>query len=277
MIHENYKINFFFQLKSQGFFRNYSIDLRNVTIVLLVMEFIICVDMVFGNFMITLFGVNFDSVPLDDKFLLITIAVPISYNTLIIILLMNVFCRMCSITNLVEIHKVCGLNDYNLKKRIKLTMKLLDKMNDTIFSINTSYIINIILSILNVTMTMIFMTFLGFDFITNDLDISNGILVAGGYSYSLLVGFGCVVIIYYSSSIKITHYTVLNNLTEIHLRFNDRKVHRQIHLAALQITHFCKKISCGLFELDWKCILVIIASVFNYIIVMIQFDIMISK
>ena len=156
-------------------------------------------------------------------------------------------------------------------------MKIFDKINDTVLSINRCYMINILISFFNLTLVLIFIIFLIYDVLVHQLKIDDAILIVGGSSYAICISIGCLIIISYSSTIEKLHYLVMKNYVELYLGTKDKKIHRLVHLAMIQLTHFRKDISCGLYDFNWNCIFLILTSVFNYVIVMIQFDVMISK
>ena len=233
--------------------------------------------MVIGYLIVTYFGVKFDSIPLNDPIFLTIISIPMSFNVLIIILLHTIFTRISIIIKLTDIKNVCSFSTFNLKKRINLVMLLYDKINDSILSVNNCYIINLLVAFLNITAIYIFMTFLLYDTVIHELKPENIILGLGGYSYCFCFGTSCVVIIYFSTSIRKSHDATIKNFFKMHFLLKNRRICNKVHLASLQFYHFRKEISCGLFDFNWKYLMVVITSVFNYVIVMIQFEGMISK
>jgi len=233
--------------------------------------------MIFGYLMVTHFGVKYDAIPLNDPIFLTILSIPISFNILIIILLYNIFTRTSTIIKLIDIQNVCSFSTFNLKKRINLVMLLFDKINDSILSVNNCYIINVLVTFLNITACFIFMTFLLYDTVVHELEPQNFILVMGGYSYCCCFGASCIAIIYFSTSIRKSHNCTIINFFRMHFFLRNKKISTKVHLATLQLYHFQKEISCGLFGFNWKLLMVAIASVFNYVIVMIQFESVISE
>lgn len=233
--------------------------------------------MIIGYSIVTYFGVKFDSIPLDDPVFLTIISIPMSFNILIIILLYTIFTRISAIIKLTDIRNVCSFSTFNLKRRINLVMLLHDKINDSILSVNNCYIINILIAFLNITATYIFMTFLLYDTIIHKLKATNFILVMGGYSYCFCFATSCLSIIYFSTSIRKSHDNTMNNFFKMHILLKKRRICNKVHLASLQLYHFRKEISCGLFDFNWKYLMTVIACILNYVIVMIQFEGMISK
>lgn len=230
-----------------------------------------------GYVMIYVFGIKYDSIPFNNIFFIYLLSLPISYNNAIFIQIMNAFSRFRSIIHLTQICKIHPLNDYNIKQHIKFTMKLFDKMNDIVLSLNKIYTVNIIISLFNITVVVIFNIFLMHNVFSKNLEFNDFAIALGGFSYAAGVSIGCIAIIYFSSSIKRNYDLVLNNLTRVHLILRSRKIHQQIHTAILQITHFRKNICCGLFELNWQLVFAIFVSILNYVIVMIQFEKMLYK
>lgn len=233
--------------------------------------------MILGYLMVTYFGVKYDAIPLNDPIFLTILSIPMSFNILIIILLYTIFTRISTIIKLTDIQNFCSLSTFNIKRRINLVMLLNDKINDSILSVNNCYIINVLVAFLNITALYIFMTFLLYDTVVHELTTPNFILFMGGYSYCCCFGASCIAIIYFSTSIRKSHDCTIINFFRMHFYLRNIKICTKVHLATLQLYHFQKEISCGLFGFNWKLLMVAIASVFNYVIVMIQFEKVISK
>lgn len=259
-----------------GKFRDYNLDLRKSNLILVIFELFICLEMIIGYSIVNYCGVIFDSIPLNDPLFLLTISVPLSYNVLIIIILHDIFTRLSTIVELTEVKNVCVLSTYYLRKRINLVMILFDKINDSVLSINRCYTFNIIVALLNITAIFIFMTFLLYDTLIHGVRRDDIILVMGGYSYFICFFGSFIAIIYFSEFIKKTHLASTINFTTVNILLCDRKIYKSINLAIHQLTHFQKDISCLLFAFNWKALLLLFACIFDYVIVMIQFNNMIS-
>lgn len=257
----------------EGIVRNFNFDFARLTLILIISLGLLLIEMV-GSFIMTRnFDIRFNSMPINNTFFMISLGIPLSYNILIIILLINLFDRFYSIINLTKL----PLNLQIISYRLNLSMEMLDKVNDTILSINKCYMMNILISFFNLTLVLIFTIFFMYDIFVHQLKIDDAIILAGGSSYALCISIGCLIIISYSSTIEKLHYLVMKNYVKLHLSSRDGKIYRQVYLAMLQLTHFRKEISGGLYDFNWKCIFLILTSVFNYVIVMIQFDVIISK
>jgi len=261
----------------EGIFRNFNSDFKRLTSILIAFIAFLFIEIAATIYMTRNFDIRFNSMPLDRLSFLFTVIIPLSFNYLIIILLINLFNRFYSIINLTKFSTSKQFDEQKLIHRISLMMKMLDKINDTVLSINRSYMMNILISFFNLTLVLIFAIFLMYDIFVHQLKIDDAIIAVGGCSYALCISIGCFIIISYSSTIEKLHFLIMNNFVDLHLRLWDSKIHRQVHLAMLQLTHFRKELSGGLYNFNWKCIFLILTSVFNYVIVMIQFDVMISK
>ena len=157
-----------------------------------------------------------------------------------------------------------------------MLMKLIDKINDCVLSVNKCYVLNTMFSSFNVTVTMILMTFLSMDIILHELEIQDVILALGGLSYCGCLGGSCIAVVYFSSAIKKGHEQFNQNLINLHIYLVNRNISRPVHLGLLQMSHTQKELTCGLFKFNWKFVFILFGSIFNYVIVMYQFDSMIT-
>ncbi|CAG9812188.1 unnamed protein product [Chironomus riparius] len=56
--------------------------------------------------------------------------------------------------------------------------------------------------------------------------------------------------------------------------YNDKKIKKgkMIQILLLQVQHFNAKISCGLFKLDWKAVMIGARAIFSYLIILVQYE-----
>lgn len=233
--------------------------------------------MTLGYSIVTYFGVSYDSIPMRNKLFLFAVSVPVLFNILLNLLLYLIHQRLKLMIVMTDVSKISACNEHDLKKRIHTLMKLIDKINDCVLSVNKCFVLNTMFSSFNVTVTMILMTFLSMDIILNELEIEDVILALGGFSYCGCLGGSCLAVIYFSSIIRKRHENLNQKFINLHICLHNRKIHKHIHLGLLQISHSQKELTCGLFRFNWKYVFIMVASVFNYVIVMYQFDSMISS
>lgn len=94
------------------------------------------------------------------------------------------------------------------------------------------------------------------------------------FSFSTI---SCIsVLIIYSENFKNKINEAVKKFNLIRLKSDDRKVQKYCNLAILQFESSRKFISCGLFELNWKHIFLMMTSFFSYLVMMIQFDYMLT-
>ena len=233
--------------------------------------------MTIGYSIVTYFGVSYDSIPMRNKTFLIAVSIPVLFNILLNLLLYIIHQRLATIIIMTDFSKISAYNEHEQKKLIRTLMKLVDKINDCVLSVNKCFILNTMFSLFNVTVTMILMTFLSMDIVLHELEIEDVILALGGFSYCGCLGGSCITVVYFSSTIRNCYDHLKQKLINLHVCLFSRKIHRQIHLGLMQLLHSQKEVTCGLFRFNWKLVFIMIASVFNYVIVMYQFDSMISS
>lgn len=260
------------QLTKIGIYRNYNNDRRILTRIMIFFQLLIVIEMFIGYFLVRILKIKFDSMPLDNGFYLFTIGIPLSYSTLFVITLHSVDSRMQSVIKCLDISNMTALNNYWLKKRIKLLMIICDKLNDTIMSINRYYVFSAMISLFNLAVVNIMTTFLNYDVIAHELLLEDFILTLGGYSYSLCTGIGLVVIIFYSENIKRAFDKITVKVLDISMYLNESGVCGITHVAYLQLYSLKKEIAGGLFAFRWSICFSVLATIFDYLIIMIQFD-----
>lgn len=230
-------------------------------------------DMTIGYSIVTYFGVSYDSIPMRKKTFLLAVSIPVLFNILLNLLLYIFHQRLITIIIMADVSKISVCNEHEY---LRTLMKLIDKINDCVLSVNKCFILNTMFSSFNVTVTMILMTFLSMDIVLHELEIEDVILALGGFSYCGCLGGSCIAVVYFSSTIRKCHEHLKQKLINLHVCLVSPKIHRQIHLGLLQLLHSQKAVTCGLFRFNWKYVFSMITSVFNYVIVMYQFDSMIS-
>lgn len=111
-----------------------------------------------------------------------------------------------------------------------------------------------------------------YDIIVHQLGMKDILLFLGAFSYCLMSGSFCLAILIYSVSIRNEHKTASIIVNNVSLNSFDLKTQRHVQIASLQMNHIGGEISCGIFKLNWKYMLSFIAGVFEFSLVLIQFD-----
>ncbi|KAG5685017.1 hypothetical protein PVAND_014220 [Polypedilum vanderplanki] len=258
-----------------GVTRNYNKDRLTCNKYLTIVEILIVIDMTFGYIIVRILNVRYNTMPLDDPFFLITMGIPMSYNVLFLIIVYNLHDRLKLIAENFEISKFKNLHKCFIRNKIELTMIMLDKISDTIMSINKFYTFNTMIILLKFTIINTMSTFLAYDVFVHNLGLDDIILAIGGYSYSLILGISCILIFFYTCFISKLFDKSFIQILDLKMKIRDEKICKQTFLALLQAQNYQKEISCGLFVLCWPQLFAMIVTIFNYIVVMVQFDKMI--
>jgi hypothetical protein len=257
--------------------RDYKVDAtKNVKFTSSYMLFTLF-NIIVGYFVVKYLNLRFESLPMSDELFLVMLFLAVSYNFLTFLILHDLVVRTDSMLELMHVKNVNKLKFKDLKRRIKLIMKLWNKVNDAVMSFNKIYSFNLMLSLTNFSFLFLIINFYLYDFIVRQLAINEIFLVLGGYSYSLLTGSCFFAIIKYSSHIKKLHENAGRALCDIGALFKNRKVFKLVHLSHLQLDNAQKEISCGIYAIKWNFIFIFITSFFDYTLVMIQFDNMVTN
>ena len=156
-------------------------------------------------------------------------------------------------------------------------MKMLAKTEDLIHSLNNYLTLNNILFFFNFFMLFLMISFLGYDILVHDLGSDDVIFFFAGISFLFWAGFSCLIILFYSLAFKNTTQNSFTTFNEISINSSDRKIKKFCHIAILQISSTQSELSCGLFGFNWIFILTFLMYYFNYIVMMIQFDYMLTN
>lgn len=224
-------------------------------------------DLGFGYYIVTFFNINFDSIPLNNVYFLVIMSLPMTWNVIFFIVILNIYWRYQSILE--------ALRGENSTSRLIFLIKIHDKLNAIIPALNRYFVLNVAFSLFNVLVISITNIFLIYDIITHSLEMNNFLIIVGGSSYILTSGLVIILIITYSSFINNTNDGIIATVTNTAMRFNEKKLLKISHLVILQVESTRRKISSGLFEIDWKLMLTSVSSVVAYVIVMLQFDLVI--
>lgn len=224
--------------------------------------------------MVTLLGVKVKTIPIDRIFYLISIAININYIIFSFLILLAIFWRLRSMTNALNI--TTKSDHEKLFQNIKSLSKIWCKLEDLICSVDKYHTFSLILTFLNFFVTFLLVIFLGYDIFAHDLDSGDVIFFVAGLNFSFFNGLSCFIVIAISMALNNTMKISMKICNRIQIKNQVKKVHKLNYIAILQFTFLRKNFSCGLFDFNWKLIFTLAASFFSYLIMMIQFDYMLS-
>lgn len=206
--------------------------------------------------------------PLDDLSFLITFMLPTAFNLIFVVTLINITWRLKTIDEFLGVHMT--------RQELKIILKIYSKIDGTISNVKKYFSINTMICFEDVLLTALMTTFLAYDIVVHSLMIKDVILMLGGYSYVFVSGFSCVMVVIYSSKINSLKKSSLLKIIGMRLKIYG-KFGKICDLGILQIDSSMLQISCGLFTFDSYFIFTIISSFFSYLVVVLQFDIMIQN
>lgn len=262
------------QLISLGINRNFNKEYKILTSIILVYEVLIIGNLSLAYFMVTLLGVKVKTIPIDRIFYLISIAININYIIFSFLILLAIFWRLRSMTNALNI--TTKSDHKKLFQNIKSLSKIWCKLEDLICSVDKYHTFSLILTFLNFFVTFLLVIFLGYDIFAHDLDSGDVIFFVAGLNFSFFNGLSCFIVIAISMALNNTMKISMKICNRIQIKNQVKKVHKLNYIAILQFTFLRKNFSCGLFDFNWKLIFTLAASFFSYLIMMIQFDYMLS-
>lgn len=223
-------------------------------------------------YIINIFGFKFDTIALGNTYFLILISLPISWNVLFFINLWNVGWRIYTVRKFFKKSKPISAT------RLRMFMKIYNDLNALIPLLNRFYVYNLVLSIYDKLVISITTIFLVYDVIVHSLMDDNFVIILGASFYIFISGLICVLIIAFASFLNSMNEEIVNGLNGIKMKCNgNRKIMKFIEISILQVESTKHEISCGLFTFDWKLCFTFISSIHTYLIVMLQFDIMINS
>lgn len=226
-------------------------------------------DKFLAHTVVTTFGVKFDSLPLTSIPFLISYSIPISCNIIFFIVLLNLYWRLESVQKLYKDSRIKS------RKHLKMATNIFDKITETISFVNRYYVAGTVASFLDLLVLAITLTYLIYDVIVHSRNLSNFLIIAGGFSYMVVSGTICILVIACSSFIRNIQDKIIASTNELAVKHFDRKIKNFCIISTLFLENSRTEISSELFDFNWKYILVLISSFFSFLIVMIQFDFMV--
>lgn len=227
---------------------------------------LIIIDKTFNYIVVTVFNIRFDSVPINNIFFLFGTGVPICFNLIFCHTLLNIYWRLQSMRDCL---KIVGMN-------FKEILKSQSKIYDSISLINRLHTPNLVFTLLDMLIVSISSAFMIYDVLTHSLTFDNFVVMTVGFAHFTLSALVCLAIIFYSCKIEKIQNEIIFTLAELQMK-SSVKYWKRHQVAICQFDTSKNEVSCGLFTLDFKQIFVMLSSFSSFLIVMIQFDLMIEN
>jgi hypothetical protein len=151
---------------------------------------------------------------------------------------------------------------------MRVVSKITDRLNGTISLINEYHVFNPVITLLDLLFVVITTTFLIYDVTVHSLNANNFFIIFGGFAYAINSGLICIFIFVLSSRIQ----SIYSEIEMKILGCAEISKFSQLFAANFQRN----EISCGLFKFEWAHIFTMLTSFVAYLIVMLQFDLMIN-
>lgn len=238
-------------------------------------QLVINFNIMLGFSMVKFFNVKVDSIPIERGFFLTGIAWLINYVLLMVLLLLLIAWRFSSIFNALQ--QVQELEKKKIPRRMKLILKLSNKMGEILESFIKYCLTNYALLYSHCLIITLMITFLGYDILVHDLGASDKIFFGAGIVFVVSTAFSYLLVICFSNYFSNSFNKIYEKINFIRLENDERKIRKICELGILQLECTRKEITCGLFDLNWKHLFLLMSSFFSYLVMMIQFDYMLSS
>lgn len=147
------------------------------------------------------------------------------------------------------------------------------KITETTNLINICFSFNIITYLFQLVFFSIFISFGFYHYlISENSEFSQLLLNIVTLQWIVFYLLAILWVLVFSSKIKCQGNSTAILIHKMLIKKNSPKILKIVQLSALQFYHQSPEISCGLFKIDWSLMLTMIAAVFSYLIILIQFD-----
>lgn len=224
--------------------------------------------------MVNFLNVKIRSIPIERGLYLIGAGAVSNFILITLLIFVGVSWRLKSIEEL-----LIGLNEVDQEiylKKFKKILRIWSKIEDLICSINKYFLINNLFFFASFFNLILIVTFLGYDILVHELDTDDKIFFCCGLVYSISITSCICILIKYSENVKSMIEKNFNQINLIRFNSKHKNVQKYCELAILQLDSSTKLISCGLFEINWQHIFLMLSSLFSYLVVVIQFDYMLT-
>lgn len=249
--------------------------MKILTLTLLVFQTFINLNMLLGYIMVKFLDVKVDSVPIEKGFYLIGLTMAMSYVLLSMLLLLAIIWRFKSVGD-ATLELESFKDKRILLKKVKTVTQIWSKLGDLLTSVNKYFLTSNIFLFTIIFMMFLITLFLGYDIFMHSLGSDDLVLFYSFVIFTLSYTLCGLIIIFSSVYFSNSFSKVFKNLNSIRLKNNDEKIWKICTHSILQLDVLHNEISCGLFSLNWKFVFLMISSCFAYLVMMIQFDFMLT-
>ena len=147
------------------------------------------------------------------------------------------------------------------------------KITETTHIINICFSINIITYLFQLVFFTIFVSFGFYHYITSeDSEFSQFLMNVITLQWIIFYLLAILWVLVLSTKIKHQGKSTAFLFHQMLMKKTNSKILKIVQLSTLQFYHQSPEISCGMFKIDWPLMLTMIAAVFSYLIILIQFD-----
>lgn len=257
-----------------GIYRNFNREVKFLSLILFIYQLLINFNMTLVYVMVKFLNVKVNSIPIEDGFFLVGVTATIYYVLFTMLMLIVASWRIKSIDE--ALLQVDERNERKLLKKLKIILKVWSKVEDLNTSMTKYFITNNLFYFSNFFNTFLITVFLGYDIFAHSLEIDDKIFLMAAVIFCIS-SISCIIILTINSEIyKNKNNKAMLKFNLIKLKSKDKRVQSFCYLGILQLKNSSNFISCGLFDLNWKHVFAMISSFFAYLVMIIQFDYMLT-
>lgn len=170
------------------------------------------------------------------------------------------------------INRVLTSESMNFVLDIKQFLTLHDKLCDTVTLINRCFSITFLLNISECVFHCIYLVFNLYTISAHESTVQEMIFLISGCIYVVPESVFVLFIIIFSSVLKTETNRTFLLLHDSRFSSSDADISKFHRIASLQLDHRKPFITCGLFVIDWVLLFAIVAAIFSFLVILIQFD-----
>lgn len=255
------------QLKQHSIIRNHSRDLLLSSVTSIGFFAITILILIFSNIFIQITKIKYETIPVENPLYSTCLILPTNFNIVFVITIAAVSVRINSVKKVILKESNCVV------KKIKIVMKFHDKLHDVFLSLNKFFALNFAVLFLQLISYIILVLFALYDILFNGRPVENlAVFLVGASSFNLVTACVLLTMLSFVGSIRRSELDILKRIVQIENSYESKLVHCHTRLAVLQMKSAPLILSCGLITIDWHIWIIMLASIFNYMIIFIQFD-----
>lgn len=261
---------FFSQVEKYSINQKHNFEFFGSILIVLGHQFLSIAVLIINANLLIIFDIT-NAIPLGNFYYFLTYNFSQFYGISSILILIAALRRIRSINKILKLNME---SKTEAQKRQNEVLIYFQKFSDTVNLINECFWFIFMLRLFEILFHLIFLSFSVYNIIFNDSSLPVVMFFCSGCIYSLVKGVFVMMIIVFSSFIKRECLNFNNLLLDAENEsFETFYNFKSNPVSTLQVEERNISICCGLFEIDWNFLFLMIASSFSSTIILIQFDI----